>query len=269
MVRGERSGDLAQEAPEITIARVGTRRFARGKILLFGLLLCMPGCRALTPRAEDHYARAEQLLDERQYELAAFELRRALTLKPHFPEAHYRLAQILFYALGDVKGAIAEFRTAITQGYPHPTVHYELAQVYMDAELFDEALAQLEEALRKGYETPSVHLERGRAWLAKGELSEAERAFERAIAVSAPVEFPLAHYYLGEVYERQQKWAQAIAQFEAYVQMVSAHAEMLSEEAREGLAPGAEDFALSADLPSVESVRQRIESLRARAALRP
>ncbi len=235
-------------------------------LVLLGVLL---SCRALAPRAEDHYARAERLLNERQYELAAAELRRAIELKPDFPEAHYRLAQVLFYALGDVKGAIAEFQMAIARGYPHPAVHFELAKVFVEAELFDEAIAQLTEALRKGYETPAVRAELGRAYLAKGEWERAEAELRRAIEVSAPVEFPLAHYLLGEVYERQEKWAQAIAQFETYIRIVSAHAEMFAEEAREGLAPGAEDFALPSDLPNVESVQQRIESLKARAGSRP
>jgi len=240
-------------------------------ILAFGLVLLgvLLSCRALAPRAEDHYARAERLLNERQYELAAAELRRAIELKPDFPEAHYRLAQVLFYALGDVKGAIAEFQMAIAKGYPHPAVHFELAKVFIEAELFDEAIAQLTEALRNGYETPAVRAELGRAYLAKGEWERAEAELRRAIEVSAPVEFPLAHYLLGEVYERQEKWAQAIAQFETYIRIVSAHAEMLAEEAREGLAPGVEDFALPNELPSVESVRQRIESVKARAGSQP
>jgi len=235
-------------------------------IVLLGLLV---SCRSLAPRAEEHYARAERLLAERQYELAAAELRRAIERKPDFPEAHYRLAQVLFYALGDVKGAIAEFQTAIAQGYPHPAVHYELGKVFLEADLFDDAIARLNEAVRAGYETPAVRLELGRAHLAKGEWERAEQELQRAIELSAPVEFPLAHYYLGEVYERQQKWAQAIAQFETYVRIASAHAEMLAEEAREGLAPGAEGFSFPSDLPSVEAVRQRIASLKMRAALRP
>lgn len=235
-------------------------------ILVFGVLTA---CRSLAPCAEEHYARAERLLNERQYELAAAELRRAIELKPDFPEAHYRLAQILFYAFGDVKGAIAEFQTAIAKGYPHPAIHYELAKIFLDAELFEDAIAQCGEAIRKGYETPAVYLELGRAYLAKGEWERAEQELRRAIELSAPVEFPMAHYYLGEVYERQQKLAQAIAEFETYVQIASAHAEMLAEEAREGLAPGAESFSLPSELPSVEAVQQRIASLKARAALRP
>ncbi|MCS6817796.1 MAG: tetratricopeptide repeat protein [Blastocatellia bacterium] len=244
---------------------------ARRVGIVMGILVLggLAACRSLAPRAEDHYARAEQLLNERQYELAAAELRRAIALKPDFPEAHYKLAQILFYALGDVKGAIAEFQTAIAQGYSHPAIHYELAKVFLDADLFDDAIAQLGEAIRKGYETPAVRLELGRAYLAKGEWERAEQELQRAIELSAPVEFPLAHYYLGEVYERQEKWALAIAQFETYVQIASAHAEMLSEEAREGLVPGAEAFSFPSDLPNVEAVRQRIASLKMRAALRP
>jgi len=258
-----RDGALSRSAPwPSRVRRLGVLL----GILVLGILIA---CRSLAPRAEDHYARAEQLLNERQYELAAAELRRAIALKPDFPEAHYRLAQILFYALGDVKGAIAEFQTAIAKGYPHPAVHYELAKVFLDAELFEDAIAQLGEAIRKGYETPAVRLELGRAYLARGEWERAEQELRRAIELSAPVEFPLAHYYLGEVYERQQKWAQAIAEFETYVQLASAHAEMLAEEAREGLAPGAESFSLPSDLPSADAVQQRIASLKTRAALRP
>ncbi len=253
-------GRLVRLSSEVRIGCAG---------LLVGLIAGLSSCRSFAPRAEDHYARAEQLLAERQYESAAAELRRALELKPDFPEAHYRLAQILFYALGDVKGAIAEFQMAITKGYPHPAVHEELARVFLEAELFDEAIAQLQEALRKGHETPSVRLELGRAYLAKGELENAERELQRAIEVSAPVEFPLAHYALGEVYERQGRWAQAIAHFETYIRIASAHGEMLAEEAREGLAPGAEDFSLPSEFPSIEAVQQRIASLKMRLALSP
>jgi tetratricopeptide (TPR) repeat protein len=252
-------------------ARLSGSRGVRPVWLVVGLLTLggVCSCRSLAPRAEDHYARAEQWLAERRYEQAAAELRRALELKPDFPEAHYRLAQILFYALGDVKGAIAEFRMAIAKGYPHPAVHAELAKVFLDAELFDDAIAQLQEALRKGYETPTVRLELGRAHLAKGELENAERELRRAIEVSAPVEFPLAHYALGEVYERQGKWMQAIAHFETYIRIAGAYGEMLTEEAREGLAPGAEDFSLPSEFPSIEAVQQRIASLKMRVAHSP
>lgn len=219
------------------------------------------GCSRLIPTAEDHYQQAEQYLASGNYDLAVVELRRALTIKPVYPEAHFRLGWIMFHIQGDVKGAMAEFRTAIAQGYSHPDVHYELGAALLEAEFYDDAIEQFDRAIESDYDTAQVRLDRGRAWLGKGELEKAEREFLMAIERHKPVEFPLAYYYLGEVYQQQKKIAQAITAYQTYVQIMTARLETLAAELQE-----AEGEIIGApppiqDMPGIETVKQRIAAL--------
>ncbi|HXF03854.1 MAG TPA: tetratricopeptide repeat protein [Blastocatellia bacterium] len=225
------------------------------------VIWAIAGCSRLIPTAEDHYQRAEQYLASGNYDLAVLELRRALAIKPHFPEAHFRLGWIMFHIQGDVKGAMAEFRTAIEQGYSHPAVHYELGAALLEAEFYDDALEQFNRAIESDYDTAQVRLDRGRAWLGKGELEKAEQEFLMAVERHKPVEFPLAYYYLGEVYQQQKKIAQAITAYQTYVQIMTARLETLAAEQRE-----AEGEIIGApppiqDMPDIETVKQRIAAL--------
>lgn len=230
-------------------------------ILSAMIVWAVAGCSRLIPTAEDHYQRAEQYLAGGNYDLAVLELRRALTIKPVYPEAHFRLGWIMFHVQGDLKGAIAEFRTAIEQGYRHPAVHYELGAALLEAEFYDDAIEQFNRAIESDYDTAQVRLDRGRAWVGKGELEKAEQEFLTAIERHKPVEFPLAYYYLGEVYQQQKKIAQAIAAYQTYVQIMTARLETLAAEQRE-----AEGEIIGApppiqDMPDIEAVKQRIASL--------
>jgi len=235
----------------------------RQAITLAVLILCV-SCAKLRPSAEDHYERAEQYLSHSQYEQAAIELRRALDLKPVYPEAHFRLGWVLFHGLEDVKAGITEYQMAIAQGYSHPGIHYELGLALSEAELYDEALAEFQKAISKGYNTPQVHLECGRAWLGKDKLENAEKEFQQAIALNQPVEFPLAHYFLGEVYERQGKIPQAVLALETYVQLMAAQQETLEPEATEGPEFSFNPPVPVQEMPDIESVKARIKALKER-----
>jgi tetratricopeptide (TPR) repeat protein len=231
-------------------------------VVLSGMMaLGIVGCARLVPTADDHYRRAEEYLTNGYYDLAIVELRRAVAIKPHFPEAHFRLGWILFHIIGDLKSAMAEFRTAIAQGYPHPAVHYELGAALLEADFYDEAIQEFRRAIEADYDTAQVRLDLGRAWLAKAELENAEREFLLAIERNQPVEFPLAHYYLGEVYERQKKIAQAITAYQTYVRIMTARLETVTVEGQETEATLIGAPSPIQDMPDLETVKQRIAAL--------
>lgn len=95
----------------------------------------------------DHFERAQLLLAQQRYELAAKELRQELTTNPDNPFAHSLLA-LCFSELKQEQDALTEAHLGIAHG-PHLSFsHYILAKVLLSVGREDEAARAAEEAVR-------------------------------------------------------------------------------------------------------------------------
>jgi tetratricopeptide (TPR) repeat protein len=95
----------------------------------------------------EHFERAQMLLAQERYELAAKELRQELTTNPDNPFAHSLLALCLS-ELKQPEQALAEARLGVSHG-PHLAFsHYILAKVLSGLERSAEAARAAEEAVR-------------------------------------------------------------------------------------------------------------------------
>ena len=190
----------------------------------------------------------------RSYDAAVRDFRRAIELQPEFPSAHNRLGRALMLK-GQFSDAAEEFRTAIKQkGGNYATAQYNLgfalqsqgdaeaaAAAYNDAirnrgGKYADAYYQLgglylalpgrtqeaADALRKAIEQnggrdPEAQLKLGVALGKLENYEAAEAAFREAINGRGG-DFAYAHYNLGLLYEKWNRHADAVREYETFLQ---------------------------------------------------
>lgn len=107
-------------------------------------------------------------------------LRRALALRPDYPEAHNNLA-VLLRAKGDPAGAAGHYREALRLRPDYPEAHCNYAYLLESLGRMDGALQHVEEAirLRPGY--VDAHHRLANLLAARGELARAAEHYERTL----------------------------------------------------------------------------------------
>ncbi len=213
------------------------------------------GSQVEQPRtASDFYANGSYFLSIRSYDAAVRDLRQAVALQPDFPAAHNRLGRALM-GKGQFRAAADEFRTAVEQrGGRYPTAQYNLGFVLQQQRENEQALAAYRAAVEaSGGTYPDAHYQIGSILLeTPGGAGEAAGAFRKAIeqnkgrdpeafyrlgfalvqqkdfdgAETAFREainqrggdFAFAHYNLGLLYQQTGRTAEAITEFETYLQ---------------------------------------------------
>ncbi|MFN2453983.1 MAG: protein kinase [Pyrinomonadaceae bacterium] len=203
--------------------------------------------------AAEFYERGAYNFSVREYDAAANDFRRALELQKDFPSAHNRLGQTLMVK-GQFAAAASEFRTAIEQkGGTYPAAQYNLGfalQQQNDArdalEAYQSAIqsrggsysdayyqtgmillgqrryTEASEALRKAIEQnakpdPDAQFALGTALAFQQDYTNAEPAFRQAIEARGG-NFPEAHYNLGLLYDKAGRPADAVKEYETYLQ---------------------------------------------------
>lgn len=203
--------------------------------------------------AGEFYERGAYYFSSRDFDRAERDYRRAIELQPVFPEAHNRLGRALMMQ-GSFRSAAREFREAIEEsGGNYPAAQYNLGFALQQQGRYDEAISAYTDAIRsKGGEYPDAYFQIGRSHIARNRFAEAAEAFRRTIAqnngrdpeaqdflgVTLALqndyagaeaafraalegrggEYPEARFHLGTLYSETKRTAQAIREFEAYVQ---------------------------------------------------
>jgi eukaryotic-like serine/threonine-protein kinase len=213
------------------------------------------GSQVAQPRtAAEFYGNGAYFLSIRSYDAAVRDLREAVALQPDFPEAHNRLGRALM-GKGQFRAAADEFRTAVEQrGGKYPTAQYNLGFVLQQQRENEQALAayraaadakggnypdafyqmgsilletpgraaEAAEAFRKAIEQnkgrdPEAHYLLGVALVQQKDFAGAESAFREAINQRGG-DLAFAHYNLGLLYQQTGRTAEAITEFETYLQ---------------------------------------------------
>ncbi len=149
---------------------------------------------------------------------AAVELyRRATELRPSYPEAHVALARALA-ELGDFDAALAEVEKA-RYGPVNAEASAVEGRIYHSEGNDDAALASYRRALReaRGFQ-PEAHTGIGIILQEKGDYAGAITEFRAAVAQLSDTE-PVLYQLLGESYEKQEKYKEAVAAYEKYLQL--------------------------------------------------
>lgn len=128
-----------------------------------------------------------------------------------------------------------------------------LAEAYRQAHRLDDALKQYDQILRLDGGNRGALLGRGAVLMAKGDLNGAAEAYKKITGDKVKAEFAgidpqlqEAYYYLGSIYARQNRTADAIAQLEAALKIDQTDADAWYLVGTLQLKQGATDKAVSA-----------------------
>jgi tetratricopeptide (TPR) repeat protein len=203
--------------------------------------------------AAEFYERGAYYFSSRNYDGAARDYRRALELQPDFAEAHNRLGRVLMMQ-GKFADAASEFRKAVEQkGGTYAAAQYNLGFALQKTNNLDDAVRAYEGAIESsGGRNPDAYFQMGIAQLNRNRNAEAATSLRTAIeqnagrdpdaqhalgvalarqkdyegaeaAFRAAIEgrggdFADAHYNLGVLYQETKRTADAIREFESYLQ---------------------------------------------------
>jgi protein O-mannosyl-transferase len=138
----------------------------------------------------------------------------AVTEDNDFP--HYGLGEV-YFAMGDVNKAIAEFRSALYLRPESPYAHNDLGFVLTKTGQLDEAVDHLKTAIRILPDHPTAHYNLGNALVQKGQTGDAIREFEQQLAIQP--DHAGARCGLAIALVNQGQLNQAIAQYERTIEL--------------------------------------------------
>jgi tetratricopeptide (TPR) repeat protein len=160
--------------------------------------------------AERLFDRGTELLKKRNLDEAITDFRKALELKPDFPDALSNLGGALS-GKGDQDGAIAAYQKALELRPNDPADIQNLGIVLRHKGQFDEAIALYRKAIQLKPDFPGPYYSLGAALLAKGQYDEAITAFRKVLELQA--NYILAPYGLGAALLAKGQLDDAVAAF--------------------------------------------------------
>ncbi|MDT4896801.1 MAG: hypothetical protein QOH25_1878 [Acidobacteriota bacterium] len=160
----------------------------------------------------------EKAKDDESRRAAAELYRRAIELRPSFPAAHVGLARLLL-DLNDYKKGLGEIEEARRDRPVYPEASAVEGRIYRYAAFWDDAIASFRRAIReaRGFQ-PEAHTGLALLLEEKGMNEEAAAEFRTAINQLSDSE-PVIYQLLGAVYERMEKYKEAVEAYEKYLQL--------------------------------------------------
>jgi Flp pilus assembly protein TadD len=161
------------------------------------------------------YKRSTRLLRDGKTEKAIEELKRAIAIFPEYVQAYNDLG-IIYMKLDRVDEAIRALDKSaqLDPGAFNPRLNLGIA--YVRRQDFIGSEQHLRSAITIDASSPLAHLYLGIAFWKTNRADEAEDELLRAIALGGS-DIAVAHYYLGQLYVRRDRIADAIAELEAYL----------------------------------------------------
>ena len=143
-------------------------------------------------------------------------LRKALELKPNYPEAHINLGNAL-KEQGDLTAAIASYNIALQLKPNCPEVHYNLGVAFKDRGDLIAAIASYNKALQLKPNYSEAHYNLGNALKEQGDLTAAIASYNKALQLKP--NYPDVHNNLGNALKEQGDLTAAIASFKTALQL--------------------------------------------------
>ena len=166
------------------------------------------------PEAHNNLGNALQEQGDLDAAIASYNT--ALQLKPNYPQAHNNLGTAL-KEKGDLDAAIASYNTALQLKPNHPDVHNNLGNALQEQGDLDAAIASYNTALQLKPNYPQAHNNLGTALKEKGDLDAAIASYNTALQLKP--NHPDAHYNLGAALKQQGDLDAAIASYNKALQL--------------------------------------------------
>jgi tetratricopeptide (TPR) repeat protein len=160
----------------------------------------------------------EKAKDDESKRAAAELYRRAIKLRSEYPAAHVGLARILL-DLNDYKNALAEIAEARAGRPAYAEASVVEGRIYRYAAFWDDAAASFRRAIREAHGLqPEAHTGLALLLEERGRNEEAAAEFRTALAQLSDTE-PVIYQLLGAVYEKMEKYKEAVETYEKYLQL--------------------------------------------------
>jgi tetratricopeptide (TPR) repeat protein len=160
----------------------------------------------------------EKARDDAAKEKAAQLYRRALELRPTLAAAHVGLARLLLDQ-NNYREALAEISLARRARPVYPEASAVEGRIQRAAAFENEAIESYRRAITEGRGfQPEAHTGLAIVLEDKGKLAEAAEEFNTAIAQLSDTE-PVLYQLLGAVYEKQEKYKEAVTAYEKYLEL--------------------------------------------------
>lgn len=195
-------------------------------ILLLSTTLCSCLGERKTKEAKSHYLLGIAHLKDNKPTLALQEFLYAEEANPRDAEIHAALGQS-YHIKKSYQDAEKHYLRALDLDEGNPRIQNNLAALYSDMQKWDDAIHYFDLAASNIlFGAPEVALTgMGYAYYKKGDHLPAVSSFQKALEQKK--NYPLAHYYLGEVYSALGKTRLAIGEYRAalnnFPNYVSAH----------------------------------------------
>jgi serine/threonine protein kinase/TolB-like protein/cytochrome c-type biogenesis protein CcmH/NrfG len=138
---------------------------------------------------------------------------KALDLDPSLGEAHNTLANIKYYQDWDFAGGEAEWKRAIQLSPNYPTAHHWYAEAISSQGRFDESFAEYDRALELDPLSLPIATDRCLSYRYARQYDRAIECLKKLVDVDP--NFVRTHYYLGQTYEVNGQFEEALNEFEA------------------------------------------------------
>ena len=160
----------------------------------------------------------ERAKDDEERKQAVELYRRSLKLRSASAAAHVGLARV-FLELNQHESALAEIESARTTRPRYPEASAVEGRIYREMAFNDEAIKSFQRAIREGRGfQPEAHVGFARVLEDKGQYDAAAAEFEIGIKQLSDSE-PVIYQLLGAVYEKLEKYKEAVAAYEHYLQL--------------------------------------------------
>nr|WP_319386772.1 tetratricopeptide repeat protein [uncultured Roseibium sp.] len=148
-------------------------------VTIFGLMFLV-GCSSSEERAENHYKRGLELVEEGDLTSASLEFRNALKLNADHTDALFAFGEVQ-EAEGEVQGAYRLFLGVSEQDSEHLPSRLKLVYILLTANQTEQAEKYLTEAMKIAPNDPGVLVARATFELRAGNREEAEKLAEEAL----------------------------------------------------------------------------------------
>jgi tetratricopeptide (TPR) repeat protein len=174
--------------------------------------------------AELTFQQAEEMRETGKDRTKAEELyRRALELRPKFPEAHVGLARLL--EKSNSEEALIQIEEARKDRPAYAEASVVEGRIYREASDFESAIKSFKRAIREAKNfNPEAHTGLALAYKDNADNESAIAEFKLAIAQLSDTE-PVVYQLLGETYEATKRKKEAIAMYEKFLQLAPNHRE--------------------------------------------